>query len=179
MVTATRKLTYADYAKTPDDVRCELLDGELIELPSPVFLHQLASARIGYPLQGFVVSNDLGIVLHAPMDVHFSDADIAEPDIMFISHERSDIIGRWINGAPDLVVEILSPSTAHYDLNYKRELYARCDVKEYWIGDTDTRTIAVLLLVNGAFEEIGVYGPGDTLTSPTLPGFALSINDVF
>ena len=179
MATAARKLTYADYAKTPDDVRYELLDGELIKLPSPVFAHQMASARIGYPLQGFISANDLGIALHAPMDVHFSDTDVAEPDIMFISHERSGIIGRWINGAPDLVVEILSPSTAHYDLNYKRELYARYDVKEYWIGDTDARTITVLLLVNGAFEETGVYGPGDTLTSPTLPGFALAIDDVF
>lgn len=182
MVAKTKtKLTYADYcAMTPEGAGYQLLDGELIEMPSPTIRHQRASRKIVRKLDPFVVDNDLGEILYAPMDVVLADTDTAQPDVLYISNERQHIIGaRVIEGAPDLVVEILSPSTAQYDLGYKMELYARHDVREYWIGDCDAETIRVLLLTDGAFATAGVYGRGDTLTSPTLPGFSLSIDDVF
>ena len=176
-----RKLTYADYcAMTPEGGGFQLLDGELIEMPSPTYYHQEVSSNIYIPLRLFTVDGGIGKVFYAPLDVILSEHDTAQPDVLFISNARRHIFGaRVIEGAPDLVVEVLSPSTARYDLGYKMELYARHDVKEYWIADCDAATIRVLLLVNGAFVEMGVYGRRDTLTSPTLPGFSLDIDDVF
>ena len=118
----------------------------------------------------FAKDNGLGLVYIAPLDVVLTDNDTVQPDILFVSTERLHIItGGKVQGAPDLVVEILSPSTAGYDMGYKMDLYARHGVKEYWIGDCEAETIRVLLLVNGAFVTAGVYGRGQTLTSPTLP----------
>lgn len=182
MVAKTKaKLTYADYcAMTPEGAGFQLLDGELIEMPSPSHYHQDVAANIGIPMRLFAKDGGLGAVYFAPLDVVLTDNDTAQPDILFISNDRQHVIGaRVIEGAPDLVVEILSPSTAQYDLGYKMELYARHDVKEYWIGDCDAATIRVLLLTDGAFVTAGVYGRGDTLTSPTLPGFSLAIDNVF
>lgn len=176
-----KKLTYADYyAMTPEGAGYQLLDGELIEMASPTVRHQRATRNIGRSLDPFVVDNDLGEILYAPMDVVLTDNDTFQPDILFVSTERSHILtDANVQGGPDLVVEILSPSTAQHDLGYKMELYAQHDVKEYWIGDCEAATIRVLLLTDGAFATAGVYGTGDTLTSPTLPGFSLDIDDVF
>ena len=178
---AARKLTYADYyAMTPEGAGFQLLDGELIEMPSPTDYHQDVAADIFVPFRLFVKDSDIGVVYFAPLDVVLTENDTFQPDILFISAERRHIItGGKVQGAPDLVVEILSPSTARYDLGYKMDLYARHGVKEYWIGDCEAATIRVLLLVNGAFVTAGVYGKGDTLTSPTLSGFSLDIDVVF
>ena len=178
---AKKKLTYADYyAMTPEGAKFQLLDGELIEMASPSDYHQDVSMDITFPLRVFAKDNGLGLVYIAPLDVVLTDNDTVQPDILLVSTERLHIItGGKVQGAPDLVVEILSPSTAGYDLGYKMDLYARHGVREYWIGDCEAETIRVLLLVNGAFVTAGVYGRGDTLTSPTLPGFSLDIGDVF
>ena len=174
------KLTYEDYAKTPDDERWELIDGELFRMPSPNVAHQITSGRLFLRMAPFVDERDLGIVLDAPMDVVMSDTDTVEPDLLFISKERMGIIARLnIQGAPDLVVEIHSPSTAQRDLTAKRELYARHGVKEYWPIDPDTRTVRVLLLDDGDFVEVGVYKEGDTVTSPTLEGFSFRVEEIF
>ena len=174
------KLTYEDYAKTPDDERWELIDGELFRMPSPNFAHQITSMRLASRMDLFVEERDLGIVCAAPMDVVLSDTDTVEPDLLFISRERMDIITRLnIQGAPDLVVEIHSPSTAQRDLTAKRELYARHGVREYWPIDPDTRTVTVLLLRDGEFVEVDVYREGDTVTSPTLEGFSFRVEEIF
>ena len=176
-----KKLTYADYyAMTPEGAGYQLLDGELIEMASPTRYHQDVTANTAFPLRLFARDSGLGVVYLAPMDVVLTDNDTFQPDILFVSNERSNILtDANIQGGPDLVVEILSPSTAQYDLGYKMELYAQHDVKEYWIGDCEAATIRVLLLTDGAFVTAGVYGRGDTLASPTLPGFSLDIDDVF
>ena len=182
MVAKTKtKLTYADYcAMTPEGAGFQLLDGELIEMPSPSHYHQNVSSNIYIPLRLFADDGGIGAVFYAPLDVVLTDNDTAQPDVLFISNERRHIIGaRVIEGPPDLVVEILSPSTAQYDLGYKMDLYAQHGVGEYWIGNYEDETITVLLLTDGAFVTAGVYGRGDTLASPTLPGFSLGIDDVF
>ena len=174
------KLTYEDYAKTPDDERWELIDGELFRMPSPNFAHQITSMRLASRMDLFVEERDLGIVCAAPMDVVLSDTDTVEPDLLFISKERMGIIARLnIQGAPDLVVEIHSPSTSQRDLTVKRELYARHGVKEYWLIDPEARTVRVLLLDDGDFVEVGVYKEGDTVTSPTLEGFSFRVEEIF
>ena len=184
MVTTTKlrtKLTYEDYRNTPDDERYELIDGELIMSPSPREAHQYADVELGATLHTFVKLRNLGRVYHAPFDVVLSDADVVQPDLLFVSRERLHIITENnIQGAPDLAVEILSPSTSARDRGYKRDLYAKHGVKEYWQVDTDAKRITVLSLnPDGNYDVVAVYGVGQTLSSPLLPGFALNLDEIF
>ncbi len=184
MVTTTKlrtKLTYEDYLNTPDDERYELIDGELIMSPSPRMAHQEADMEIGSILHTFVKLRNLGKVYSAPFDVVLSDTDVVQPDLLFVSRERLHIITEDnIQGAPDLAVEILSPSTSARDRGYKRDLYAKHGVKEYWQVDTDAKRITVLSLnAHGDYDVVAVYGVGQTLTSPLLPGFALNLDEIF
>ena len=181
--TAKIKFTYEDYKHTLDDARYELLDGELILSPSPRTAHQRASRNIEVPLVTlvtFVAENELGEVFDAPYDVVLSNFDVVQPDILFVSSERSHIINENnIRGAPDLVIEILSPSTAQRDRTLKRSLYERHNVKEYWQVDTDAKSALALKLENGGYRVAGIYTEGQTLASPLLQGFALNIDDIF
>ena len=174
------KLTYDDYAKTPEDERWELIDGELIKVATPNTAHQMALSEIIFPLATFVKAGDLGRVFPRPTDVVLSDYDTVQPDVVFVSKERESVITRAnIQGAPDLVVEILSPSTAPRDWRDKFKLYERPGVPEYWLADPGFRTVWVFVLREGAFAEAGRYGEGDTLVSPTLAGFELDLSEVF
>ena len=174
------KLTYEDYASLPDDERCELIDGELIPMPSPKEIHQRILLLLGASWLWFVLETRLGAVYTAPFDVILSPTNVVQPDLIFISSARAHIITEDnIRGAPDLVVEIPSPSTAGYDRTTKRNLYARHGVREYWLIDPYAKTATVLILGANGYNAHAVYGEGDTLTSPTLAGFALNLSDLF
>ena len=174
------KLAYEDYASLPDDERYELIDGELIPMPSPKWLHQLMQTKIFGPLFNFVYGRGLGNVVAAPMDVVFTPFDVVQPDLLFVSNARSRIITEDnVRGAPDLVVEILSPSTADYDRTVKRELYERYGVPEYWMVDPYAKTITILRLGAGGYNAHAVYGEGDALTSPTHAEFSLNLSELF
>ena len=174
------KLTYQDYAKAPDDERWELIDGDLFMPPAPIESHQVAATDLVTLLNTFVKERGLGQVFSAPYDVVLSDVDIVQPDLLFVSNERSHIrTPANIQGAPDLVVEILSPSTASRDWRDKLDLYERYGVKEYWVADPDAHRIWVMLLVDGCFDEVGSYGRGDVLASPTLKGFTVELDQIF
>ena len=174
------KFTYDDYLNTPEDKRYELLDGDLVALSSPEEFHQRVSILLGAKLVQFAVENSLGRVYHAPFDVVLSDMDVVQPDLIFVSNERADIITPAnIQGAPDLVVEILSPSTAARDKTFKRSLYARHGITEYWMVDLTEKTIMILRLGERGFEVVDTYGEGEILTSPTLQGFTLNLDDIF
>ena len=128
----------------------------------------------------FVERHDLGKVLFAPTDVVLTDTDIVQPDVLFISNEREHIITEAnIQGAPDLVVEILSPSTSSRDWREKRDLYAKHGVNEYWVVDTVNRVIFLMLLKDAVLEIVETYASGDVLISPTLTGFEVSVDDLF
>lgn len=172
------KLTYEDYAKTPDDERWELIDGELIPMASPTVPHQRIDARLGAEFST-LVKQGLGEVFHS-IDVVLSPHDTFRPDLIFVSSERADIITHAnIQGAPDLVVEIRSPSTAGLDEVTKRELYERHGVREYWLADPEAQTVTVLLLGENGYETVGIYAKSDTLTSPTLEGFSIDLSEIF
>ena len=172
------KLTYEDYAKTPDDERWELIDGELIEMASPTVPHQSVDALLGYEFVR-LVKQGLGMVFHS-IDVVLSPHNTFRPDLIFVSTERAHVITHAnIQGAPDLVVEIRSPSTASLDETTKRELYERYGVREYWLADPEEQTVTVLLLGESGYEVAGIYARGDTLTSPTLEGFSINLNEIF
>ena len=177
---AQAKLTYADYARTPDDERYELLDGLLIKIPTPLVYHQRVLGNLLYRVAPFVSERRLGHVYSRPTDVVLSDTTVVEPDILFVSSQRSHIITREnIQGAPDLVVEILDPPTAERDRTIKLDLYAQHGVKEYWIVDPDTRTAMMLLRGESRFEVGGIYGEGQSLCSPTLAGFGVDLDAIF
>ena len=174
------KVTYDDYAKTPEDERWELLDGELIMAAAPNMKHQSVQSNTDWHVQRFVRDRDLGRVFNAPTDVVLSEHDVVQPDLVFVSSERERIItDANIQGAPDMVVEILSPSTASRDWRDKLDLYARHGVAEYWLMDPISEIVWVFRLVDGTLVQVGMYGVGDTLTSPLLEGFSLELGEVF
>ncbi len=174
------KFTYEDYCNAPEDKRYELHDGDLVVVPSPKEQHQDSVGSLYISITLFVRERGLGRTYIAPFDIVFSNHDVVQPDVIFVSNDRLDIITPDnIQGAPDLVIEVLSPSTAHRDRTFKRALYARHGVREFWLVDTDTRTIEVLLLGAEDYETIATYGAEQPLTSPTLTGFTLNIDDIF
>lgn len=174
------KFTYEDYCNAPEDKRYELHDGDLILVPSPKEQHQDSVGTLYYHLRAFILGGGLGRVYIAPFDIVFSNHDVVQPDVIFVSNDRLDIITPDnIRGVPDLVIEVLSPSTAHRDRTFKRALYARHGVREFWMVDTDARSIEVLLLGSDGYEAVATYGAGEVLTSPTLNDFTLKIDDIF
>ena len=171
------KLTYEDYAKTPEGERWELIDGELNIALSPKEAHQSVQANLGAPMHLFARENDSGRVYFAPFDVVLSDTDTVQPDLLFISKSRLNVITEDnIQGAPDLVVEIRSPTTARQDWTVKREMYARHGVREYWLVDPEAATVAVLRLEDGKLRVTGVLGAGDTVV---FTGFSVALDDIF
>lgn len=178
--TPTFKFTYEDYRNAPEDKRYELLDGDLVVVPAPKEAHQRALMNLTYVLYQSIKKTEAGRVYAAPFDVVLSETDVVQPDLLFISNDRANIITEDnVQGAPDLVIEVLSPSTAERDLTFKRSLYAKYGVQEYWLVDTDARTVTVLQLVEQLFREIGTYGEGQTLASPTLKGLAVDPTEIF
>ena len=174
------KYTYQDYLNTPEDKRYELLDGDLVMSPSPGKLHQSISAQLGWRLVQFTHENQLGQVYHAPFDVILSNIDVVQPDLVFVSQQHQHLItSDNIQGPPDLVVQILSPSTGERDRTFKRTLYAKHGVNEYWIVDPEAVEILVFLFGQGGYKIPNTYRKGDTLTTTTIEGFRLNISDIF
>lgn len=177
---AKAKYTYEDYLNTPEGERYELLDGELVLVASPNEEHQLASVKLVSLMYPYVASRDLGWVFHAPFDIVFSDTEVVQPDLMFISKEREHIrTAANVRGAPDMVVEILSPSSSKWDSRYKRELYAKYGVKEYWIVDSTNRIVSVVMSQEGTLKVKGPNVEGDTVESVALEGFRVGVSEIF
>ena len=180
MLNVKTGLTYADYLKTSNDERYELLNGELVMPRAPLTGHQMISIALASRLYLYVNERGLGTVVTAPTDVVLSDTDVVQPDVLFVSSQRNHILTReYVRGAPDLVVEILSSAIAERDRTIKLDLYAQHGVKEYWMVDPEARTIKVLLRGEGGFGVAGIYGEGQALRSPTLAGFGVALEDVF
>jgi Uma2 family endonuclease len=143
---ALSQITWQDVQQLPDDGhRHEAIEGELYVTPAPSFRHQRVSQRLEQALLRLLEEPGHGIVVHAPIGVEFPDTgEGVQPDIVFVSAARRHIITQPdIQGAPDLVIEILSPTTAHRDRGIKRKLYQRQGVGEYWIVDTEAREVEV------------------------------------
>jgi Uma2 family endonuclease len=176
---AITQYTYADLAGFPDDnLRREIIDGELIVTPSPVPRHQDAVVVLSAELYQYVRVHG-GKVYAAPLDVFFSDRNVVEPDVLFISAEHLDRIGsKYIKDAPDIVVEVSSPSTRRLELVRKRELYERFGVPEYWYVDLDADRIEIHWLVDVRFRSPTLLGRTDRLESSLLPGWSLSVDEV-
>jgi len=137
--------SYAEFARLPNDGnRYEIIDGELHVTPAPRPIHQVVAMRLSGRVWAFVDERNLGEVYPAPTDVFLSESHYVQPDLVFVRHERMDIVTeRGIEGAPDLIVEVVSPSTALRDRGVKRERYAELGVPLYWVVDADLRQIEV------------------------------------
>jgi Uma2 family endonuclease len=177
------RLTYADLLAFPDDgKRHELIDGEHFVHGSPTTRHQLVLGNVYDAVRGFVLPRSLGVVLFAPVDVLLSEHDLVVPDLVYVSRERLPILEeRLIRGAPDLAVEVLSPSTRRIDIVLKRHAYRKFGFAEYWMIDPKAETIEVFR-GEGDWLQPAVRlsrAPGQVLTSPLFPGLALGMEQVF
>ena len=174
------KFSVDDYMTTPDEKRYQLLAGALILAPAPKDIHQAIVGHLFVTLYQFVNQLGLGWVRVSPYDVVLSRYDVFQPDILFVSNSRAGIITEAnIQGAPDLVVEVLSPGTARYDRGYKRTLYGRHGVLEYWLVDPEAETVEVLTLEEAGLTPAATYRRGDTLASPLLAGLSIDLEPVF
>ena len=184
------KYTYADYAATPDDERWELIDGELYRMAAGASTkHQLVTLELAALLRESVrrrtLGGTLGWIFIAPYDVILSDANTVEPDILFVSAARRSIITeRACEGAPDLVVEVLSPSNSRRDLEVKRELYARFGVPEYLIFDPYQETVVSLTNPSadegeGRYTNEATYRSGEHLPIGSIPGLVIPVAEIF
>lgn len=175
--------TYEDYAALPDDgKRYEILDGELFVTPSPLAWHQQISMNLTLALGMHVRAHKLGQLFYAPFDVVLSRTDVVQPDILFISAARAEIITRAnVQGAPDLVIEVLSDGTRRNDEIQKRNAYDRFGVAEYWIVDPELELMTIYRRDADGFRRVAEVenGPHGVITTPLLPGLSLPIRDVF
>lgn len=171
--------TLDDFMALGDEVRAELIAGELYMAPSPRPLHQIVSARLMRALDRATRGPESGLLLHAPMDVHLPGGDIVQPDLLYIAPGNLSIVRDWIRGVPDLLIEIVSSGHAERDRIVKRGLYARNGVPEYWIVDPEEQTIEVLRLSRSAYVPAGYFGVGSTLVSAVLPALSLPVAEVF
>ena len=175
------RLTYEDYCAAPADNRYELLDGELIMVPAPNIKHESVRSLLGRELINFIVEHKLGNLFYAPCDVMLSDTDVVQPDLLFVSREREHLLsdGQKVQGAPDLAVEILSPSTAKQDRSEKRALYGKHGVTEYWLVDPVAETVQIHRLQGEVLVPTRTFGREKTLRSPLLRGLELHLDDIF
>jgi Uma2 family endonuclease len=161
-----------DYWKLPDEPRCELLYGSLVVTPSPVVRHQLVLGRLHLLLAAHAAAHG-GLAIVAPMDVRLADHSIVQPDLIYVSAARRAVVRERIFGAPDLLVEVLSPSTARRDLGPKLKLYADSGVAEYWLADPERETFEFLENRDGAFvvrlPDAGTYA------SRTIAGLTVGV----
>jgi Uma2 family endonuclease len=174
-----REFTYMDWLLLPEDSnqRFELLNGRLIETASPTSTHQAILGELSYQLQTYLRHHRCGKVYFAPLDVFIEVNQIVVPDLIFIRSERLDLLSsRGLVGAPDFVVEVLSPSTRIRDLTEKTELYQRNFVETYWAIDPETREVLVFELGETTAKKFGI---GQTLTVPCLPDFTLEVAALF
>jgi Uma2 family endonuclease len=142
----SRPLTYADLQRARDasDERLELIEGEIVVTPSPSLMHQIVLHRLAVLFDRAIVEPGLGWVIEAPFDVFLDEQDVPQSDLMVVLRDRTEILGsEGLAGAPRLVVEILSLSTAGRDRVRKRNLYARFGVPEYWLVDPDARIVTI------------------------------------
>lgn len=161
-----KRWTYAEFARLPSagSTRYEVIDDELFVTPAPGRRHQRISIDLATALNVFVRHHHLGEVYHAPFDVLFAEGDYMEPDLLFVRQGRLDVLSdRGVEGPPDLIVEIVSPSTAARDRGLKLERYRLFGVAEYWVVDPDAHSVEVWDLAADASEPV-IFAGGDRLT---------------
>ena len=170
-------LTYEDYLRLPEDGKqYEILEGALHVVPSPTVRHQRISRELEFIVIGHVTRYDLGEVFDAPLDIVFSQTSIVQPDLIYVSRERQSIITeKHISGAPDLVVEIVSPSTSAADKVTKAQIYARYGVPYYWIVDPEKKEVEEFRLERGIYMLVRSREGGEVFEPEIFPGLQVDL----
>lgn len=180
-----KEWTYEDYLKLEDENRYEIIGGKLVVAPVPKPKHQRVLRELEFAIWSYVKEKDLGEVFYAPIDVVFEPKYVLQPDLVFISKERKEIIDeeRAIFGPPDLVVEVVSPSTLGRDTVEKREIYERFGVKEFWLVYPEMKCVEVLVLNKEGKYELFNEGCSEEgrgeVRSKVLKGFKLNLREIF
>lgn len=181
--TPDRRLTYDDFLLFPDDgLRHEIIDGKHYVTPSPNIRHQMLAGRLHFDIERFLRAHPAtGHVFFAPLDVLFTKWDIVEPDLLFIATDQERILtDKNVQGAPALVVEILSAATRKTDEQAKRQLFDRGGVREYWIVDPERDAVRVFRRRDdGSFPLVANLTRERVLTTPLLPGLEIRLNELF
>ncbi len=175
-----KRLNINYYKILPEGAPYQLIEGELVMTPTPNPRHQIILGRIFRHLSDFADKKTKGFVILSPIDLYLDNENAFQPDIVFISKDRNNIIKEdGIYGPPDLVIEILSPSTAGYDLKEKFRVYERSGVKEYWIVDPETKPVEIYSNIEGRFSLSAKAEEKGEVRSLLLEGFELDIDEIF
>ncbi|HBL49672.1 MAG TPA: DNA-binding protein [Firmicutes bacterium] len=175
--------SYEDYLEIPDEpgYRYEILEGFLVKEPSPSMQHQRVSRELGYELKKYFDQFDPeGELFYAPLDVTLSNKNVVQPDILFVSGNRKGIMRKErVDGACDLIVEIMSPSDRRKDRLQKMEIYRKSGILHYWLADPEENLLEAFLLKEGNYLLVFTGGPGDEFIHPEFPGLNLNLDKVF
>ena len=164
----------------PDSGNYELHEGKIVFMAAPSILHQRISMKLSALLYFHILKFNLGEVFSAPVDVVFDKHNTLQPDILFISKEQSSIIeAKRVNGAPDFIIEIESPSNTKKVLSFKKYIYESFGVKEYWVVHLDKNTIGRYENLDEELVLVGTFGIGDVIQSSQVEGFELSVSELF
>jgi len=163
-----------------EEVRCEIIANELFMSPAPNTEHQEISRELEFLLYQFIKKNKLGKVFNAPFDVIFDEDNVVQPDLLFISNENlPKLTKRGFEGVPDLVVEIISPSTFYRDSVEKKDFYEQIGVSEYWLIEPANRVIEVFVLENGKYQLFSLVIEKGKAQSKVLEGFEAKASEIF
>jgi Uma2 family endonuclease len=160
--------------------RYQLIDGDLHMAPSPNLFHQEISRNLEIIIGTYLLANPIGKIFDAPIDVFLTETNVFQPDLLVVSTENFHLLKEdGIHGAPDLVIEILSPSTTKLDLGAKKRVFARCEVQEFWAVDPQTRKVAVYDLHQSEKEPVCTWLEGDEFECKLLPGLKFEVTKFF
>jgi len=174
--------SYADYLRLPDDGRrYEIIEGVLYVANAPCYEHQYTVGEVAFALRLVVKQHQSGVVLEAPFEVHLAEKTKAvQPDVLFIRTENQPAVGTQVfEGVPDLVVEVISPSSIRLDRTVKFDAYERAGVPEYWIVDPKARLVEVYTLARGEYALLGQYTGDEIVTSQVLAGLQVKASTLF
>jgi Uma2 family endonuclease len=174
-------LTYDDYCGLPNDRnRYEILDGELSVTPAPATQHQITLGNLHRILSTHVFANHMGRLLLAPTDVILASTTVVQPDLVFVGNNRSQVVTtRGVEGAPTLVVEILSPTTHRTDRVTKAQLYAKHQVPQYWLIDPDQQTLEAYELVIDRYDLVARAQDAEVFAPSLFPGLSIQLSDLW
>jgi Uma2 family endonuclease len=171
--------TFEDYMQLPENAPFQLINGKLIYMAAPSLTHQDLVGNIYYEIKTYLKTNTIGRVWVSPVDVKFDRENVFQPDVVFVSIKKSGILDRFINGAPDFVVEILSQKNKSYNLINKKEVYGRFKVKEYWIVYPEDQQIEVFHNRSSKMNLVQTAGKNDKIKSKAIKGFELEVSKIF
>jgi Uma2 family endonuclease len=171
-------LDYGDYACIPPDgKRYELLEGDLHVTPAPSPLHQWVSKRLQRQLEAYFEARGLGRVFNAPLDVILTPHDVVQPDLVVVT-DSAQLSARGIEGAPALLVEVLSPGTVSYDRATKSRRYAALGVPHLWLLDPDSRRLECYRLEGSGYRSVIQAEGDDVVEHPDWPGLVIRLGDL-